>query len=379
VRAELLEDTAAWERLAGAWNDAACRAHAFYLTHAWLSCWWRAYGRGALSSVAVWDGERLVALAPFRRSRALWWGVPVRRVENLFNPHATRSDVLLDGRAAGALGLVLDTLDRRPWDVIVLREIPARSPLLAELPALAAGRGHRLRVRHSLDSPYLSIRQTWEDYLATRSRQFRGNLRRNLRKLRDTGREWKVECLAAADGIERALPEVMDLALRSWSGRQGSSIASAPHRSFYEPVIRALGALGSVRLWTLRIGGRLAAFDLYATSGRGLALLKTSYDPALAHLSPGAVLHAQVMEAVFRGGEFDRYDFLGKDDPYKRRWSREVERHVEVFVFNRSARGRLLEALEFRLRPRLGAVKRRLLRRPEPPIVDLGAPGGGST
>jgi CelD/BcsL family acetyltransferase involved in cellulose biosynthesis len=92
-----------------------------------------------------------------------------------------------------------------------------------------------------------------------------------------------------------------------------------------------------------------------------VAPLKGCYDPAFAELSVGSVLEAHALEAVFRGGEFDRYDLLGKDEFYKMRWTDLVERHVEVFVFNNRPLSRLLRVLEFALRPRLGAVKRGIL------------------
>jgi len=357
----LLTDTAAWDALAPVWNDAARRARAFYLGHAWLRGWWNSYGEGELAVAAVFRGDRLVGFAPCRRQRRWWWGLRVQRVENLFNAHAGRSDFLLEDASHETLALILDALDREPWDVMLLREVPACSTLLAVLPAVAARCGLRVHSRPSLDSPVLTIRGSWEEYLRGRSRNFRATLRRKLKALDGAGLPWRVDCLADAAAVHAGLAEVMDLALRSWSGARGSSIASPPHRSFYEPMLEALAEQGCLRLWTLRIGGRLAAFNICVAWGREIALLKTSYDPAFAQLSPGAVLQAQSVEAIFRSGDFDRYDFLGKQDHYKQRWTEQSEAHMDVFVFNASPLSRTLEVLEFDVRPRLGALKRHAL------------------
>jgi len=157
----------------------------------------------------------------------------------------------------------------------------------------------------------------------------------------------------------------MEVAERSWSGERGSSIASPPNRGFYESVFRAFADRDQLRVWTLRSGARLAAFEIHVAWSRTVAPLKSCYHPAYSELSVGSVLDAHALEATYRSGEFDRYDLLGKAEFHKTRWTDLVEPHVEVFVFNTRPRSRLLRELEFTLRPRLGAVKRRLTRQLE--------------
>jgi CelD/BcsL family acetyltransferase involved in cellulose biosynthesis len=364
---ESASDVAGWDGLAMAWEDAALRARAFYLSHAFLRAWWDAFGTGRLEIGAVRSGDRLIALAPLVRRRRRLMGLPARTVENLFNAHLCRSEIALLERDEEALRMLLDSLQREPWDVLFLREVPERSRLLELLPAACRARGWELRTVHSLDSPYLLVEGGWDAYLSTRSKQFRKVLRAEGRRLERAGSvSW--ECARGPEAIAAVMPDVMQVADRSWSGARGSAISSPKNAAFYERVVRDFASSDHVRVWTLRMAGRLAAFEIHVTWGRVVAPLKAAYDPDFAEQSVGWLLANHAMRTVFEGGEFDRLDLLGKAEPYKMRWTDQLERHVEVFVFNRRPASRLLRLLQFGLRPRLGALRRgarRVLRRTE--------------
>jgi Acetyltransferase (GNAT) domain len=360
-----VHEEASWRSIAHAWDKAALEAEAFYLSHDWLCRWWATYGRGRLAVGAVRAADRLIALAPLRRARQRFWGIPARLVMNLFNPHTCRSDIALLERGREALELVLDAVDHDPWDVMFLQEIPERSTFLGLLPAACQARGWQLHTRPSLDSPYLVIEGEWEDFYKGLSSTFRKGLRGKRNRLRASGVTVEIQCARGEKAIAGVMPEVMGVAERSWSGERGSSISSPPNRPFYENVLRDFAMGDHLRVWTLRVDGALAAFEIHVVWGRTAAPLKACFDPSFGHLSVGSILEAHVTEEVFRSGEFDRYDLLGKADFYKTRWTDRVERHVEVFIFKDRPLSRILRWLEFGLRPRLGRLRRasqRLLR-----------------
>ena len=363
---ETLRTESQWEDLREAWQELARQSQAFYLSYPWLRNWWDRYGQGNLNLGVVRRGQRVVALAPLRRRRLWRWGLPARAIENLFNAHACRSDFAVLEGAEEALGHLLDLLELEPWDVVRLREIPQESRLLEALPALCRRRGLSLRTREALFSPYIVVSGDWDSFLGGRGRRFRKQLRNKANRMRASGRQMEFGCLSTVSEIEAALPEVMEVALKSWSGERGSSIASPDNRGFYEGVIRGFAGSNQVRIWTLRLDGTLAAFEIHLQWERTVIPIKACYDPAFADLSPGSILEEHALKAIFGVGGYDVYDLLGSADPYKLQWTDRVRVHYEVFLFNRRPLSRLLEALEFGLRPRLGALKRRLQRRPEP-------------
>jgi hypothetical protein len=358
----ILTSPEAWQEIATEWDAAALEANAFYLSYSWLHPWWEAFGRLPLELGIVWSGHRVIAIAPFCRARVWRWGLPVVVVSNLFNAHLARSDVALLEDERRSLRSLLDDMDRQPWDLLFLREIPSRSRCLLELRELSRERGLRLYSQPSLDSPYINIEGTWESFERGLSQRFRKSLRNKINRLEAARVEVRFNSFSGVSEVEGILPDVMRLASESWSGQRGSSIASPANRRFYEPMMRMMAARGALKVWTLHLDDCLASFEIHVACGRTVAAVKASYSPRWAWFSPGSVLEAHVVEELFRSAQFSRYDLLGKNDFYKRRWTRELETHEEVFVFNERPLSRALEAIEFRLRPRLGAAKRRLWR-----------------
>src|SRR5207237_2785871 len=66
MRCEIVHDPAEFARLAGAWDELAHKAQVgLFLSHRWLSAWWRAFhGIDELWVLVVRDGERLSAAWP---------------------------------------------------------------------------------------------------------------------------------------------------------------------------------------------------------------------------------------------------------------------------------------------------------------------------
>ena len=357
---QLVDSSIEWDRVASDWRTLSDQG-GFYLGYSWMRSWWECYGSDDLFVHLGRRGSDPVFLAPFTYTRRWWHGIPVNVIGNLFNAHLCRSDVALVSQEREVTEGLLDSLDRRPWDVIHLREMPIRSPFVFQLSEVARERGHHIYLRPSLDSPYIAVDQDWSSYLKTRSKSFRKKLRYRKNRLASSGLEATFDCVKSPRDIEAILPEVMRVARVSWSGERGSSIASGRNRLFYEPVLLRLAAEGHLRVYTLRLDGELASFEIHIPWGRVDSAIKACFDPRFGDLSPGAQLDVFVMEHLFTEREFDRYDLLGTADAYKLHWTRELERHVEVFVYNRRPGSKTHEFLEFGVRPRLGAAKRRLM------------------
>ena len=92
-------------------------------------------------------------------------------------------------------------------------------------------------------------------------------------------------------------------------------------------------------------------------------LLKTEYDLEYRTFSPGHQIQKRVLESCFHHG-MKEFDFLGPDMTWKREWAADVRPHVRMLMFHRSARSRLLEFIESRVKPILkrSALARRAFR-----------------
>ena len=148
-----------------------------------------------------------------------------------------------------------------------------------------------------------------------------------------------------SDGRERLgelLEEGFLVEQRSWKGDEGTAIISARRtRSFYTAVAQAAAGAGWLRLAFLRLDGQAIAFQLDLDVSPRYYSLKVGYDPFYERYSPGKLLaYTMVSRAVVTGRT--SYEMLGKDEPWKDRWTHEAREQLQFRVFSPTVAGRLV-------------------------------------
>ncbi|HEX4457964.1 MAG TPA: hypothetical protein VIA18_08330, partial [Polyangia bacterium] len=144
MRCAIIHSAEAFSSLAGAWDDLGRRAEpGLFLSHAWLSSWWRAFhGVDELWVLTLEaDDGQLVAGWPLHlrapRSGALRVG-ELRAIGDLSGAAGTgldRSIVCQPGRERQACAAFIDTLlSTRGWDVL---DVPTSRRELADALELA--------------------------------------------------------------------------------------------------------------------------------------------------------------------------------------------------------------------------------------------------
>jgi CelD/BcsL family acetyltransferase involved in cellulose biosynthesis len=341
--------------LAGAedWNVLAGSTGSPFLTVQWLTAWWRAFGSGRFTCLALRDGRG-----------SLRAGACCRR--------------LAGGRLAAAANA--HTGD---WDVVAT-DPQARRAIWQALAGLGAGAVHLpgIRSRASLDeadqelrargystvqatgvrSPYLELPATWDELLASLSRNHRSQLGRRRRGLEREGRLVFRTTVGGDEELKRDLAAFFRIESSGWKSGAGTAILSDPRTErLYTDFAKAAAAAGWLRLHLLELDGVPVAADLNCAFAGGMFLIKTGFDERYGRLSPGLVLRGEVLRAaVQEGARF--YDFLGGPDSYKLRWTTELRPRAVIRAY-RGAR-RPLAHYHARLRPVLkaGVVRARELK-----------------
>lgn len=352
---EVIASPAAFSDLRAEWNALVSRTddQVFY-RHEFMETWLNHFAIGKWRILVLRDtAGRLVAGLPLLQGWARLHGLPLRQLRGAANLHSGKFDLIAD-QPGDASAAFLDYLaNQRDWDVLILTELPSqgRSRTLEQV---AGDRGFPTGRWCAMHSPCLTLPATWADLEKQLSRSFRANLRRRRRALAKLG---KVRAERCSDPDER-LEAGMQLELRGWKGRSGTAIAQGLDTlGFYTDLARTLGPQGRLALWALYLDERLIAFQFGLEHGGGYALLKPAYDESLARYSPGQLLMAEVLhDAIDR--RLTRFEFLGEDMPWKRDWHPETHAQDWLFVFRKSAGGRVLQAVKFRLLPRLRAMIR---------------------
>ena len=347
-RVDLIEGVHQVRALAPAWDTLADETAApSWLRPTWVEVWWRAFGRGKLQVFTVWRGERLVGVVPMDRQ-----GGELRSTTNFHTP--SFGFLALDDSSKETLARALvDAAPRR----LTLAFVPVEDGTVEAIEA-ASGAARRPRVLRVLERClFIETDGSWETLISSRRDRFLREMRRRRRKL---GRHGRVE-FEVHDGrsdLDRLLEEGFAVEAAGWKGNGGTAIASRPATlSFYTDLARWLAARGALRLSFLRLNGRAIAFDYAIEECGRYALLKTGYDETFHSVGPGHELHWFTIERAFKQG-LKRFDFLGKDDRWKREWTSSMEVQVQVQSFRLSPPALADWAAQRYLRP----VARRLLK-----------------
>lgn len=297
---------------ATAWGDLhrGSRLRSPFLTFAWQREWLRAFAADARPEVrAVRSPEgRLVAVLPLYEARPallrLVGGVDVSDYLDL---------LVLEGHEEEAWLALLQARggSSAVWD---LHAVPAASPTVSLVPALAVTCGLSATVAVEERCPVLTLPASWDAYLESLPSRHRHELLRKVRRLRREIPEMRVDCVRTPEAIETRFGDFLDLHRRSRTGK--ARFMDARMEEFFRRVIATLAASDGARLWFLdTASGPIASFVCLEWDGT-VGLYNSGFHPDRAAWAPGLVLLAHLIEdAIGRGKR--RFDFLRGEERYK--------------------------------------------------------------
>jgi CelD/BcsL family acetyltransferase involved in cellulose biosynthesis len=321
-----LERLGSVDQVRAEWSALAWASRNPFLTPEWCELWLAHIGVDCRLHLFAGrrDGEALAAIVPlvvtrsryFRKARFLGFG-PAQELGPLADP--------ADREAAVELLRQALTATRREWDVFLGDHLPGGD--------WAPGVGGTLLARKA--SP--AVRgpwESWDGYLASRSSNFRQELRRKERRLSDRGLLYRE--VSEGSELDRALDVLFELHRARWG--DDASIWFAGQEAFQRAFSRTALERGWLRLRLLELDGRPAA----AYYGFRFGEVERSYqfgrDPSETRSSVGLVL---VAHAVRRSLEEGATEFkLGPGAQlYKTRFATE-DPGLETVGLARGLRGR---------------------------------------
>lgn len=325
------------------WNSILERSAAStpFLSHEWIRTWWSRFGEGReLRVLAAFENGRLAAVAPLALGQRHLLGVPMRILEIVGTGKvagrgmglADRSGFLVPQDRPDLLRHLLRGIatDAGDWDLLRLKAIPADGDLARAVEAGGLGPGFRVRRFFHDASPYVPCEETWEAFLAAKSKSFRKALRKRRNRLR--AHEGFAIDRHVGDACVLALPRIFAVSDRSWKGEAGSALlASSSLREFLLDLARALAPREGLVLYVLRLEDRPVAYELCFRGPRSLVAYDAAYDPSAARLSPGALLSSWILEWAHRDG-IPEYDQSRGLHAYKLQWSDRTREEAQIVI-----------------------------------------------
>jgi CelD/BcsL family acetyltransferase involved in cellulose biosynthesis len=330
------------------WSELARRTRNIFSTWEWTSLWWRHFGNDRplrITTCRNRNGEAVAILPLYLSSRR-----PVRTIRFLGHGPADQLGPVCGPAdreaAAGALKQVLRE-GCPPWDLFIGDMFPGEENWGDALAAT--------RIRWTASPTIMVGGATWDQFLASRSGNFRGQVGRRERKL---AREHDLRYRLATDPDR--LDEDLRILFQLRRASMGRTTFSDPHQAFHRDFAAWALERGWLRLWLMEVDGRAVAawygfrfedVECYYQAGR---------DPDWNAYSVGFVLLAHSMREAFNDG-VGEYRLLRGGEPYKGRFSTD-DLGLETLALARTATGRAAILLAVASRSMPGPARRLLSR-----------------
>lgn len=336
------------------WNALVERAgidHPF-LRHEWIRTWWDCFGAGrTLHIILIKSRDELVAIAPFMLTYDRMYGIPMRRLEFIFNVHTPRMDLIVTRSHREVHRTLLKYLDEHSdlWDVVALYQLPGDSLTLEGLPEAAQAASFPVGLWRSEESPFVRLEgRTEQEYFEGLPPKHKRNQRNRAKRLAKAG-DVALETVEGVAGLSEALDRGYQIEAAAWKGAARSAIQSdASIERFYTRVAWMGAQRQWLRLYFLTVNGRRIAFAYALAYARKLYVLKAGYDPEFYASSPFNVLCERTLRTAFQDG-LRELDLLGEAADWKMKWTLTTRPHYWLFLFARHPRARLVHWAKFRL------------------------------
>lgn len=323
-----------------------------FLRPEWFSAFVRNF-ESEIDLVTVRRDGKLRAVLPLVKKRGSLHGIPVRKLQAVFNPNTQRFD-LIHGSDISEKKTIVNAIweairDASGWDVLETRLVKKDS-WLGDVLALAEREGYRTGIWPMDSAPFIRLPQSddrqrsIEDFFKGPRKHLRQEMDRRLRRLNELG---NVEFTVTAGVTPDLMKTYFDLESKGWKGRGGTAVTDNPVVArMHEEFAREVAAKRSLFVYELKLNGKTIAMSLNIRYGDETIHWKTSYDEDYARYSPGNLLFRELLSDCINRGSHE-IDFLSPSTPNKRFWASGEREHVAFYIFRRGLFGSLLWMWKF--------------------------------
>ena len=366
---KLLQRERDWMIYETVWDDLVKRSanHNLFQSYDFLRLWWQHFGhKKELFILFICKGDEIIGFASFNILQRKIRGLSFKEIGFIGSPFEVDRPriVMAQDEVAGIKAVVRYLVDnRQAWDLIQIFE-QEKGEALDVMKQAFKDSALWLGNKESSLCFYLDCTESWDAFIASKSRKFRRNLRAAQRKLESQG-DLKYRVYRQWPEIEEQLAIYRDIERRSRKESKGVGIAKTPQSlAFYYSLAETFAEKSyfCLRVLTLDEKPIVATFGIYFD--KVFYSLQITHDMAYNNASPGTYLESLELEECYGEEGCRVYDFLGSFVNNKSRWSSTSRLTESLHLYQRSPLMTLVYATHFivapRVKPLLGRVKARL-------------------
>lgn len=331
------------------WNNIvlSMKRPSIFCTWEWIYTWWEHFGDLYDPLIFfIYENTKLVGIFPLAaRNMIVEDAILPGRVLSFCGStelHSDHTDIICEeSNAPFCINAVIDFLmsEYRQWDMLHLSHFPEDSNFLNLLNTTKTTLERDCMQVSS--ASYITLKDNFEDYNRSLSKNLRDNLKRTRKKLYNE-LAIKHTCFTP-DNYPNSIQELFMLhKLRADEKKIKTSFQGEQLMKFHEKVSKLLYEKGWVRLCFLRKGEKAIAVDYGFIFGRRFFAYQTAILPDREFARAGNILLHEVIEEAFRD-KLIEFDFLRGGEEYKGSWARESRALFNINLYNKSFRGTLLK------------------------------------
>jgi CelD/BcsL family acetyltransferase involved in cellulose biosynthesis len=297
-----------------------------FLTHEWLSTWWKHLAQGRLRVLTALDRGNLIGILPVAERPAQVMKM-MPRVLQFLGSGVIGSDYLdviaMKGREDEVVAAFADHLHSRGL-MLQFSQLRGESSLASVLANHLEERAWTVAKTKLNVCPYIDLRgHTWASYLTTLGPNIRKNINRYLRNLPKTF-DVRVDCVQTPAEARRALDVAIELHKKRWDATGLSeAFNSASVISFHREFAQLAAQRGWLRLLILWLDGTAAASLYGLRYGPTFYFYQSGFDPVYSKHSVGVSTMGLAIKTAIEEGASE-YDFLHGNEEYKFHWAHRV-------------------------------------------------------
>jgi len=317
---KVVNDIRDFQRLEGKWNDLleACPQHTIFQTWEWQCTWLEVYAKDPCVFLFYKEDE-LIAILPFFREERIFFSI----LRFVGTPDSDYLDFIIKrGLEKEVLFAFFKEIigPDRSIGIIELDSINETSPVYSLMHEVALN-DFSIAFSEKI-CPFITLPQTWDEYLESLSAAGRYFIRRKERKLfKDF---WVNTGFAnTQEDFEKRMDDFIRQHQKRWQSRKiPGAFARSLFKEFQLKAGKKLYQRGYVRLYFLEIEGRPAASYYLFYYRNSLYFYLGGFDPEYGRYSPGVVLMGEAIKDAIREG-MNEFDLMRGNEAYKFKWSQQ--------------------------------------------------------
>jgi len=185
-----------------------------------------------------------------------------------------------------------------------------------------------------IDTAWVDIVGSFDDYWAARGKNLRQNMRKQRNKLQNESVVVQMRVTRDASEIPSAIARYGELEKSSWKSQLGTAITPDNDQGrFYTQLLVKAAERGEGVVFEYLFDDKVVASNLCLCRAGTLVILKTTYDESIQNYSPAFLLNQDMIESLFKQQTVRRLEYYGRVMEWHTRWTdnRRTLYHVTTF------------------------------------------------